>query len=120
MDSIDDAIISTMKNGKPMSFDDLLDKLSLSHNTLRLHLDAMAERGEIRKEKQTPGGRGRPSYAYSAGSLPVKRSFQRYNSVTGVVSLSFERLSQVCRFEKGGWCKKLRGQCGASKCPQIR
>jgi predicted ArsR family transcriptional regulator len=120
MDPIDDQIINTLRNGKPMSFEDLLNKLGVSHNTLRLHLDAMAEKGEIKKEKRPSKGRGRPSYVYSAGSVTVKRSAARLNRVSGVVSLSFERLSQVCRFEKGGYCKKLRGRCYASDCPQIR
>ncbi len=120
MDEIDEEIINALRKGKPMNFDDLLSKLSVSHNTLRLHLDAMAETGGLRKEKLPPRGRGRPSYVYSAGSVSVRRAAPRLNVVTGVVSLGFERLSQVCRFEKGGWCKKLRGRCYASDCPQIR
>jgi predicted ArsR family transcriptional regulator len=43
----------------------LLNKLGVSHNTLRLHLDAMAEKGEIEKEKRPSKGCGRPSYVYS-------------------------------------------------------
>ena len=120
MEPIDDQIINVLRNDKPMRFEELLSKLGISHNTLRLHLDAMAEKGEITKEKRPPKGRGRPSYVYSTGSGAVRRSSARLNRVTCVVSLSFERLSQVCRFEKGGWCKKIRGRCYASDCPQIR
>ena len=100
MDSIDEEITSTLRDGKPMSFEELLSKLSVSHNTLRLHLDAMAERGEIMKEKRPSQGRGRPSFVYSAVSGSVRRSTPRVNRVTGVVSLSFERLSQICRFAR--------------------
>ncbi len=120
MDSIDEDVIKALRNGKPLGFDDLLSRLSISHNTLRIHLDEMAEKGGIRKEKLPPKSRGRPSYVYSVGLVPVRRSSPRMNEVTGMVSLSFERLSQICRFEKGGWCKKLRGGCYASDCPQIR
>jgi DNA-binding transcriptional ArsR family regulator len=120
MDPIDEEITSTMRDGKHMTFGELLSKLSVSHNTLRLHLDAMAEKGEIMKEKRPSKTRGRPGYFYSTVSGPVRRSSPLVNRVTGVVSLGFERLSQICRFEKGGWCKKLRGRCYSSDCPQIR
>jgi predicted ArsR family transcriptional regulator len=120
MDPIDEQITSTLRNGKHMNFEELLSKLSISHNTLRLHLDAMAERGEIAKDKRPSKTRGRPRCFYFLTSRPVRRPSPRVNRVTGVVSLSFERLSQVCRFEKGGWCKKLRGGCYSSDCPQIR
>ena len=88
--------------GKTMRFEELLSELSVSHNTLRLHLDAMAEKGEIKKEKRPSKGRGRPSYFYSTGPGAVRQPSPRLNRVTGMVSLSFEKLSQVCRFEKGG------------------
>ena len=39
---------------------------------------------------------------------------------TNLRALSFSRLSQICRFEKGGFCKKLRDSCYARDCPQIR
>ena len=120
MDPIDEEITNTLSAGKHMSFEELLSKLSVSHNTLRLPLDAMVEKGEIMKEKRLNKTRGRPRYFYSAVSGPVRRSSPRLNRVTGVVSLSFEKLSQICRFEKGGWCKKLRGKCYSSDCPQIR
>jgi predicted ArsR family transcriptional regulator len=120
MDPIDEQITSTLRDDKHMNFEELLGKLSISHNTLRLHLDAMAEKGEIMKEKRPSKTRGRPRYFYSTVSGPVRRPSPRVNRVTGVVSLSFEKLSQICRFEKGGWCKKLKGKCYSSDCPQIR
>ena len=64
MDPIDEQITSTLSDEKPMSFEELLSKLSVSHNTLRLHLDAMAERGEIVKDKRPSKTRGRPRYFY--------------------------------------------------------
>lgn len=120
MDPIDNEIINALRNSKPLGFDDLLGKLSVSHNTLRLHLDEMAENGVIIKEKQPSKGRGRPSYVYSSSPKAVGRLKPHLNEVTDVVSLSFEGLSQICRHEKGGFCKKLRRSCGASDCPQIR
>ena len=120
MDLIDEEITDTLRDGKHMNFEELLSKLSVSHNTFRLHLDAMAEKGEIMKEKRPSKTRGRPRHYYSTVSGPVRRPSPRVNRVTGVVSLSFERLSQVCRFEKGGWCKKLRERFYSLNCPLIR
>jgi hypothetical protein len=35
------------------------------------------------------------------------------------VSFPFSKLRHLCRFEKGGYCKKIRAVCEAKKCPKI-
>ena len=120
MDPIDEKILNLLKDGKAREFKQLLSIIGHSHNTLRLHLDSLADRGSIVKNKQAAEGRGRPRFTYSSAPDSRKVSVARLNESTGVVSLSFSRLSQICRFEKGGFCKKLRGQCYAQDCPQIR
>ena len=119
MDTIDEKILSLLE-GKPKKFEELLSKVGYSHNTLRLHLDKLAEERVISKDKLPSEGRGRPTYTYSAAQSSRRPSMARLNESTGVVSLSFDKLSQICRFEKGGFCKKVRGECYASDCPQIR
>ena len=59
----------------------------------------------------------RPRYASSVplGSGEVSRML--LNPSTGVVSLSFGRLSQICRFEKGGFCDKAGSSCNAQDSP---
>ena len=103
-------------------FNQILASVKL-HNTLRLHLDSLESQHLILKVKQPLEGRGRPKFTYSAikgaSRVPSMHSVLP-NSSTGVVSLSFDKLSQICRFEKGGFCKKVRGQCNARVCPQIR
>jgi len=120
MDPIDEKIMNLLRDDKPKEFEQLLSKLGHSHNTLRIHLDSLAERGTIVKDKRPADGRGRPRLTYSASPGFVGVAVTRLNQSTGVVSLSFSRLSQICRFEKGGFCKKLRGSCYARDCPQIR
>jgi len=95
MDPIDDGIISRLKDGKPREFEQLLREAGFSHNTLRLHLDSLAQRGMIVKDKRPVKGRGRPRFVYSMslGSGGVFRT--HLNPSTGVVSLSFVRLSQI-------------------------
>jgi len=120
MDSFDTTILNLLRDGKPRRFQEILSKVRFSHNTLRQHLDSLIDQRLIQREKAPSGSRGRPLFTYS---VPVGRDGARSfipSPVTGVVSLSFEKLSQICRFEKGGFCKKLRGACGASDCPQIR
>jgi hypothetical protein len=57
-------------------------------------------------------GRGRPAILYSLSKHLVGRA-----EWSEVVSLTFQRLRYVCRFEKGGWCKETKGMCTAEKCP---
>jgi hypothetical protein len=37
----------------------------------------------------------------------------------GLVMLSFDALRRLCRHEKGGYCKEIRGGCDSQKCPKI-
>jgi predicted ArsR family transcriptional regulator len=66
MDPIDEKIFNLLKDGKPREFKQLLSIIGHSHNTLRLHLDSLADRGLIVKDKQTAEERGRPRFTYSA------------------------------------------------------
>ena len=34
-------------------------------------------------------------------------------------NLTFQKLRHLCRFEKGGYCKKTRRRCESQNCPQI-
>ena len=123
MDPLDVVILNHLRDGKPKEFNQILASVKLSHNTLRLHLDSLESQHLILKIKQPLKGRGRPKFTYSvakgASRVPSMNSVLP-NPSMGVVSLSFDKLSQICRFEKGEFCKKVRGQCNARVCPQIR
>jgi predicted ArsR family transcriptional regulator len=119
MDELDEVILATLMDGKPRNFNQLLKEIDLSHNTLRLHLDYLVEEVLVRREKTRGGGRGRPIFTYSLASAG-RGSTSTSPSVSGdTVSLPFRRLGQICRFEKGGFCKKMRCPCNAQNCPQI-
>jgi DNA-binding Lrp family transcriptional regulator len=120
MDPIDEKIINLLRDGRPREFEQLLRETGCSHNTMRLHLDSLAEKSLITKNKRPVKERGRPKFMYSTPPGSIKASGVRLNQSTGVVSPSFSRLSQICRFEKGGYCKRIRGSCYAQDCPQIR
>jgi predicted ArsR family transcriptional regulator len=119
MDPFDIEILNQLADGKPKVFNQILAAAKLSHNTLRHHLDSLIEQKIVTRSKHPAKGRGRPKFTYSAKvgvrGVPVLLP----SPSIGVVSLTFERLSQICRFEKGGFCKRVRGPCSARVCPQI-
>ena len=92
-----------------------------SHNTLRLHLERLVDKGLVMKQKMPKKGLGRPRFSYS---LPprLKRQIPLIPSepFTEVVYLTFSRLRHLYRFEKGGYCKKIKGACKPQNCPQIQ
>ncbi|MCX6653589.1 MAG: hypothetical protein NTY03_00555 [Candidatus Bathyarchaeota archaeon] len=120
MDPLDIVILNHLRDGKPREFKQILTAVKLSHNTLRDHLDSLENKNLILKSKQPAKGRGRPKFTYSVSVGGGREPSVLPNPSTGVVSLSFNKLSQICRFEKGEFCKKVRGQCNARVCPQIR
>ena len=120
MDPFDVEILNLLRDGKPREFQQILSEVKLSHNTLRLHLGSLADQNLISKGKRPAKGRGRPSFTYSVPVGEGRVPGMLPNPSTGVVSLSFSKLSQICRFEKGGFCKRVRGPCTARICPQIR
>jgi hypothetical protein len=64
---------------------------------------------------------GRPKFTYrvpSAAAKQVKVALEY--PYEALVTLQFSRLRHVCRFEKGGYCKEARKNCGPQICPQTR
>jgi len=120
MEPIDVAITGSLMKTKSRFFNQILGDVGVAPNTLRLHLDRLINQGIVSREKLPVNGRGRPKFTYSMLTGANTPSTPGLNPSTGVVSLGFTRLSQVCRFEKGGFCKKVRGSCNARICPQIR
>ena len=120
MDPLDVEILNHLRDDKPKESKQILATVKLSHNTLRHHLDSLEDQNIITKSKQPAKGRGRPRFTYSVPVGEGRVPSVLPNPSTGVVSLTFDKLSQICRFEKGEFCKKVRGPCTARVCPQIR
>jgi len=51
MDPFDERILKVLGDGKKRSFSQLLGEVGFSHNTLRLHLKSLVDRGLVLKEK---------------------------------------------------------------------
>jgi predicted ArsR family transcriptional regulator len=121
MDFFDERVLAGLKDGKPRSFTALLGEVGFSHNTLQRHLDRLAARGLVVKEKMASNSLGRPKFAYRVPSTATKQvTAALQNPYETLVTLQFSRLKHLCRFEKGGYCKERRSGCGPQICPQIR
>jgi DNA-binding Lrp family transcriptional regulator len=120
MDSFDRRILSVLRDGKPRGFGQLLREVGFSHNTLRLRLTSLARQGlilETEKHKESPG---RPGLTYSLPpGMKNRVALTLTDPYTIIVSLTFQKLRHLCRFEKGGYCKNMRRKCEAQICPQI-
>ena len=121
MDFFDERVLAALKDGKPRSFTTLLGEVGFSHNTLQQHLDHLAARGLVVKEKMASNSLGRPKFAYHVPSTATKQvTAALQNPYETLVTLQFTRLRHVCRFEKGGYCKETKKGCAPQICPQIR
>ena len=121
MDSFDQRVLAMLSDGKPKSFATLLGEVGFSHNTLQQHLDRLAARGLVVKEKMASNSLGRPRFAYRVPSTATKQvTAALQNPHETLVTMQFTRLRHLCRFEKGGYCKETRENCAPQICPQIR
>jgi len=112
--------LAVLKDGRSVDFHQILQKVTFSHNTLRLHLASLEREGMIVKAEKARNGPGRPGFTYA---LPPNIR-QRVDLVvrepqTTIVSLTFQKLRHLCRYEKGGYCKKTRNKCAPQNCLQT-
>jgi predicted transcriptional regulator len=107
MDSFDRRILSVLKGRKPRDFRQVLGDVGFSHNTLRTRLANLERQGFIVKDKKPIKRRGRPVSIYSiAPEMRHKVTLTITEPQATIVSLTFPGLKHLCRFEKGGYCKK--------------
>ena len=119
MDSFDRRVLAVLKDGKPRDFQQLLWEVGFSHNTLRLHLARLERQGMVVKAKKPKNGPGRPGFTYSLPPEIRHRVDLIFTEpYTTVVSLTFQTLRHLCRFEKGKHCKKVKDRCAPQNYPQ--
>ena len=72
------------------------------------------------RRKRPKRGPGRPGFSYSLAKGVDGRAVSALADLyKGLVVLSFDELQHICRHEKGGYCKEMRGSCVPQNCPQI-
>jgi predicted ArsR family transcriptional regulator len=120
MDPFDRRILTVLQESKPLDFAQLVRAVGFSHNTLRSHLARLERQGMITKTKNLKKGPGRPVLVYTVPpEIREQVSLTLTESSTTIVSLTFQKLKHLCRFEKGGYCKERRTGCAPQICPQI-
>jgi len=120
MDFFDRCIFNVLRDGTSRDFNQLLREVDFSHNTLRLHLRRLVDQGLVVKEKTPSKGLGRPRFIYSAPPKLHRQASRLFSDpFSEIVTLPFQKLKQLCRFEKGGYCKRIRTRCNAQNCLQI-
>ena len=120
MDSFDRRILTVLRDGESRDFPRLLREAGFSHNTLRLRLTSLKRQGFVLETKKHKEGSGRPGFTYSSPPETKQRvALALTEPHTVIVSLTFQKLRHICRFEKGGYCKNMRTKCEAQICPQI-
>jgi len=120
MGFFDKRIMSVLRDGKPRDFHQLLREVDFSHNILRLHLKRLVNQGLILEKKTPSKGRGRPKLTYSLPPKLHRQAFRLFSDpFDEVVTLPFQKLRHLCRFEKSGHCKKVKRRCEPQNCPQI-
>ena len=120
MDFFDKQILEALKNGEPLDFNQILHQVRFSHNTLRLHLAKLKHQGMLMQTEKPRPGRGRPLLTYSLPPSMKRRVILTLEDpYVSIVSMTFQKLKHVCRFEKGGFCKETRRNCEAQICHQI-
>ncbi len=120
MDYIDRQILIILKDKKARDFQQILSEVDFSHNTLRQHLDTLINQGIVERRKRPREGPGRPLFVYCLSKNFDARTLSAFlDPYRGLVVIPFEVLRRLCRHEKGGYCKEMRGGCEAGICPKI-
>ena len=120
MDLYDKRILAVLRDGKSRNFQQILSRVELSYNTLRLHLAQLVEHDLVVRRKRPQQGPGRPQFTYTLSKGVDGRAVSALvDPYKGLVVLSFDRLQRICRHEKGGYCKEIRGSCAPHSCPHI-
>ena len=120
MDYIDRRIITVLMDREVKDFQQILSEVDFSHNTLRQHLEQLIDQGTVERSKRLMKGPGRPRFSYClTRNIDGRTLSALLDPYKGLVVLPFEKLRRLCRHEKGGYCKEIRGRCEVRSCPQI-
>jgi predicted ArsR family transcriptional regulator len=71
-------ILAELADAGPLDARELAGRVGLHVNTVRVHLNALAEAGLVESETQPPAGRGRPRVAYRAAAAAGEVGARRY------------------------------------------
>lgn len=79
-------ILAELSDQGPLDARELADRVGLHVNTVRVHLNALAEAGLVESETLPPQGRGRPRVAYRAGAAAGDEGGRRYRLLAEILT----------------------------------
>jgi predicted ArsR family transcriptional regulator len=88
-------ILAELSDRGPLDARELADQVALHVNTVRVHLNALAEAGLVESETLPPQGRGRPRVAYRASAAAGDEGGRRYRLLAEILT------ALVARFGPG-------------------
>jgi predicted ArsR family transcriptional regulator len=94
------SLVSMLARDGALSLEQIMDRPGFARQMVHNHLRHLVMAGIVSKEALRRG-RDRPTVLYRLS----KRMVEGFEP-PDVVSLTFQKLRHVCRFEKSGWCKK--------------
>lgn len=77
----------------PTALPELTEATGLHANTLREHLEALVNRGLVRRERSAPSGRGRPAWLYEAVDPSVGDAGTEYAGLAAALAAHLHRTS---------------------------
>lgn len=79
-------ILAELADAGPLDARGLADRVGLHVNTVRVHLNALADAGLVESETQPPHGRGRPRVAYRASAAAGDAGGRRYRLLAEILT----------------------------------
>ena len=120
MNPYDEAIRKLLKGKISLGFQQVLDEVNISNNTLRLHPDSRVNIGMIVREKVVSDASGRSRYLYSISKRPGRGAEGPHTGDSVIVVLPFATLRCLCRDQRGGRWRETKDACEAENCAQIK
>jgi predicted ArsR family transcriptional regulator len=77
----------------PAALPDLTEATGLHANTLREHLEALVNRGLVRRHRSAPSGRGRPAWLYEAADPSIGDAGTEYAGLAAALAAHLHRTS---------------------------
>ena len=79
-------ILAELADAGPLDARELADRVDLHVNTVRVHLNALADAGLVESETLPPQGRGRPRVAYKATAAAGDEGGRRYRLLAEILT----------------------------------
>ncbi|HEX6762791.1 MAG TPA: helix-turn-helix domain-containing protein [Gaiellaceae bacterium] len=79
-------ILAELVDAGPLDARELADRVDLHVNTVRVHVNALADAGLVSSETLPPQGRGRPRVAYRATAAAAEEGGRRYRLLAEILT----------------------------------